>query len=216
MSQNPVYMGPNTVLRNADGTLTKVPAKGGNPNLQNPMYAISQLSSSGRHTASPPPLPPMRTGSRDRLLATPPVTPLLAFTGKEEHHYDTIPAFQAGVSPPPSDSKRTSGHYQHLTDTTDGIAKLPVGHLGVVPAPATMMASGKYDHLEGRDDGPTTQSTENPYVVDPSMPGVILPGAMVQVPPDSKAGTGKEPAEDLDVETIHLDMPQSTASPYDS
>ncbi len=76
-----------------------------------------------------------------------------------------------------------------------------------------MMASGKYDHLEGGDNRPTTQKGENPYVVDPSLPGVVLPGAMVQMPAESDdKGTEKG---GLDVETIHLDMPGSTKSPYD-
>ncbi len=76
------------------------------------------------------------------------------------------------------------------------------------------MASGKYDRLEDRNSRLALQSAENPYVVDPSMPGVVLPGAMAQMGPDAGDEAGKK-GEELDVETIHLDMPASAKSPYD-
>ena len=188
VSQNPFYMEPSALVSSSrSGTLSPPPGK----NVQNPTYAIAQFSAN--HTASPPPLPPMRTGSHEKLLSPPPKNPQIAF-GKEDHPYDTIPAFQGRASPPPMDIKYSSVHYHHLQDSKEGTSMLPhKNHLSVPAAPA--LASGQYDHLEAgtetNQSHPQTKTAENPYIIDPSMPR-ILSGAGGQMPRDSSERAGRK------------------------
>ena len=207
VGNNPTYFGTNTLLSSRSGTMStqngslprnqpqysppNVPAANAweDRSLQNPVY-FSQLKDSTDSATSP--VPPPTNG------------PLSA---DDEHPYDTIPALR-GVSPAVPISQGGYGYASLVESPTPGPVKSRQ-FLGSPKKEISMAASGRYDQLEG-------QAAENPYVVGPNQPHVVLPSATAQI--SEPENPKKKKPDGADQNTLNIPIPPSTSreNPYDS
>ena len=202
VGNNPTYFGTSTLLSSRSGTMStqngslprnkqlysppSIPAPNAweDRSLQNPVY-FSQLKASAD-------------------LASRPVPTNGTLSAGDEHPYDTIPAMR-DVSPTVPIPQGGYGYASLVESPTPG----PVKSGQFLSNPKEMVASGRYDQLEG-------QTAENPYVVGPDQPHVVLPSATAQITEPENPEKTKQDGTDQNTLNIPIPPSTSTESPYDS